>query len=359
MTGSETTSRPRRVPPAALRTEAGRPLLGEDGALCDPLLVVDLEGERGDLAEAVGAAAAADRVLVGWAPEGAGDPALAPLVAALDLTLVPAGAVLADAAQVGVVDPPAALADLAARVADTPRAATVLTRLLRWTGGLPAAAALEAESLALAALVGSAEHRQWRAGGRGRGPHRLPAPVPGPAVLVEHGGEVLRLTLARPERRNAWGRELREALVAALRAAEQDERVARVVLDGAGPAFCAGCDLDDPDHPDDDPVAAHLARTSDGVAPLLSRLAPRLLVELRGACTGPGIALAAWAGRVTAALDTRIRLPEVAAGLLPGTGGTVSVPRRIGRWRTLYLALSGEEVDAGTALAWGLVDEVH
>ena len=45
-------------------------------------------------------------------------------------------------------------------------------------------------------------------------------------------------------------------------------------------------------------------------------------------------------------------------GLVPGSGGTVSLPRRIGRQRTAWLALSGERLDAPTALAWGLVDEI-
>jgi enoyl-CoA hydratase/carnithine racemase len=43
-------------------------------------------------------------------------------------------------------------------------------------------------------------------------------------------------------------------------------------------------------------------------------------------------------------------------GLIPGAGGTVSLPRRIGRWRTAYLALSGQRLDLPTALTWGLVD---
>jgi enoyl-CoA hydratase/carnithine racemase len=51
-------------------------------------------------------------------------------------------------------------------------------------------------------------------------------------------------------------------------------------------------------------------------------------------------------------------LPEVALGLVPGAGGTVSLTRRIGRQRTAWLALSGERIDAATALSWGLVDEI-
>lgn len=60
-----------------------------------------------------------------------------------------------------------------------------------------------------------------------------------------------------------------------------------------------------------------------------------------------------------AAPDTTVRLPELSMGLIPGAGGTVSIPRRIGRRRTLYLALDGRPVPAERALAWGLVDRIE
>ncbi len=53
-----------------------------------------------------------------------------------------------------------------------------------------------------------------------------------------------------------------------------------------------------------------------------------------------------------------ISLPEIGIGLIPGAGGTVSLPRRIGRHRTALLALSGERISATTALDWGLVDGI-
>jgi enoyl-CoA hydratase/carnithine racemase len=56
--------------------------------------------------------------------------------------------------------------------------------------------------------------------------------------------------------------------------------------------------------------------------------------------------------------DATFRLPEIAMGLVPGAGGTVSLPRRIGRERTAWLALSGQAIDAPTALDWGLVDTI-
>jgi enoyl-CoA hydratase/carnithine racemase len=61
---------------------------------------------------------------------------------------------------------------------------------------------------------------------------------------------------------------------------------------------------------------------------------------------------------VNAREDAFFELPELALGLVPGSGGSVSLPRRIGRQRTAWLALSGCRIDAATARAWGLVDAV-
>ena len=93
-------------------------------------------------------------------------------------------------------------------------------------------------------------------------------------------------------------------------------------------------------------------------APLLDDLDAAWTREARvhGPCAGAGIELAAFAGTVVAEAGTTFRLPEVGMGLIPGAGGTVSIPRRIGRWRTLYLALTGQPLDVATALAWGLAD---
>jgi len=126
---------------------------------------------------------------------------------------------------------------------------------------------------------------------------------------------------------------------------------------GAGPSFCSGGDLDEfGSRPD--PGTAHLIRLSRSAARLVHGLRDRVEVELHGWCVGAGIELPAFAATVRAAPDTRISLPELAFGLVPGAGGTVSLPRRIGRQRTNWLAMSGATLDATTALAWGLVDEL-
>ncbi|MCC6764071.1 MAG: enoyl-CoA hydratase/isomerase family protein, partial [Deltaproteobacteria bacterium] len=107
-----------------------------------------------------------------------------------------------------------------------------------------------------------------------------------------------------------------------------------------------------------DPATAHVVRTTRSPAAALAALGARLRVEVHGACIGAGVELAAWGREVIATPDAFFALPEVAMGLIPGAGGTASLPRRIGRQRTALLALTGRRIDAAAARAWGLVDAI-
>lgn len=235
-----------------------------------------------------------------------------------------------------------------------PNAAVALALLLRGGDQRSIAEGLVAESATYAALQGGADHRAWLSAS----PRPRPAgdDVGRPPVAVERDGDVLRVTLDRPERRNAYSAAMRDALVEALAVPAADPRV-RVELRGAGPSFCSGGDLDEFGTATD-PSAAHRIRLRRSAARSIAAVAGRVTAYVQGACVGAGVELPAFAGRVVAAPDTRFWLPEVAMGLIPGAGGTVSVPRRIGRQRTALLALTGAPLDAETALAWGLVDEI-
>jgi enoyl-CoA hydratase/carnithine racemase len=79
---------------------------------------------------------------------------------------------------------------------------------------------------------------------------------------------------------------------------------------------------------------------------------------VHGQVLGSGLEMAAFCGHVTCRPGATLRLPELALGLIPVAGGTASITRRIGRWRTAYLVLSGQTIDPATALDWGLADEV-
>lgn len=249
-----------------------------------------------------------------------------------------------------VQDLDAEVARLDAAVAAHPQAADVLVGLLRVTGELPVREAVVAESLAYSTLLAGADFARWR---RGR-PVRPPVVHTGEPVLLEREGDVLTVTLARPRRHNAFSREVRDAVNEALEVARLDPAV-QVELRGSGPSFCSGGDLDEFGTARD-LTAAHLVRVEQSTGLRVHALAARTTAHLHGACIGAGIEVPAFAGTVTAATGTRIQLPELAMGLVPGAGGTVSVSRRIGRWRTAYLVLSGETIGPETALEWGLVD---
>jgi len=237
----------------------------------------------------------------------------------------------------------------------TPLAAMALVQLLRQGAGLDIHQGLIAESLVYSTLQSGPEFGEWLSA-RTTAPAREPSPEP--PVLLRRSGARLELTLNRPEKRNAFSAKMRDSLVEGLRAAICDSSITEVILRGSGPDFCSGGDLDEfgtlPD-----PATAHAIRSTRNPGRLLAHCADRLRAELQGACVGAGIELAAFARQVTASQDAFFQLPEVAMGLVPGAGGTVSIPRRIGRQRTAYLALSGLRFDAATAHHWGLIDEIR
>jgi hypothetical protein len=241
-----------------------------------------------------------------------------------------------------------------AAVEAAPQAAVTLVQVLRASPSLPVAAALAAESTAYSMLQSGPEFARWRASAE----RPAPAADVKPPVLVERTGGRLQITLNRPGRHNAVNVALRERLFEALLVACTDGAIESVVLDGAGPSFCSGGDLAE-FGTSADPVTGHLVRLTHSPARLLAELAPRLEVRLHGVAIGAGIEMAAFARRVVAHPDTVISLPEVGLGLIPGAGGTVSLPRRIGRHRTAELALTGGRIDVPTALRWGLVDAVE
>jgi enoyl-CoA hydratase len=235
-----------------------------------------------------------------------------------------------------------------------PQASVTLVQLLRMVPHLDPLDALVAESMAYAALQGGAEFRAWLAG-RGE---RVRRPEVEEPVLVSRRDDSLRIELNRPRLLNLYNAAMRDALAEALTLATVDDSVRLVELCGRGKAFCAGGDPAEFGMVSD-PATAHLIRSTANAAPLLVALQDRLVVRVHGAAVGAGCELAAFAGRVVATGDAQFRLPEVAMGLVPGAGGTVSVTRRIGRHRAAWMMLTGETVDAPTALAWGLADEVE
>ncbi|WP_372458118.1 enoyl-CoA hydratase/isomerase family protein [Mycobacterium fragae] len=250
-----------------------------------------------------------------------------------------------------------AIAELAARVDRWPQASAVCDDVLRSIDPAgPTLAGVVTESLAYSTLQAGPEFARWLAE---RGPVRMP--VIADPVQVEREGNSLHIKFNRPSRHNAFSNDARAALLEALAVAELDTSVDEVVLSGNGPSFCSGGDLAEFGTLSD-PASAHLARTRHSPALVLdaltARLGPACRAEVHGQVLGSGLEMAAFCGRVVAQPDSVFGLPELSLGLIPGAGGTVSVTRRIGRWRTAYLVISGQTIDPARALAWGLVDAV-
>jgi enoyl-CoA hydratase/carnithine racemase len=220
----------------------------------------------------------------------------------------------------------------------------------------PTRAGVITESLAYSTLQSGPEFARWLAE---RGPATVPA-IPEP-VRAERDGNCLHVRFNRPQRHNAFSTDMRAALLEALEVARLDLSVTEVVLTGNGPSFCSGGDLAE-FGTFADPASAHLARTRYSPALVFDELTARLgrncRAEVHGQVLGSGLEMAAYCGWVRAHPDTLLGLPELSLGLIPGAGGTVSINRRIGRWRTAYLVLSGRTIDPPTALRWGLIDAV-
>ena len=241
------------------------------------------------------------------------------------------------------------------RVLRNPLACMALVQLLRHGERLDVEGGLFAESLVYSTLQGGPEFSAWYASFRARPPS---PPSLAPAVVVRRELDRLCLHLNRPEKRNAFSSEMRDALCEALQIALCDASIREVTLTGEGPSFCSGGDLDEfGSYPD--PATAHAVRSTRSPARLLAACANRVQSQVHGACIGAGIELPAFGARLLASEDAFFQLPEVGMGLVPGAGGTVSLPPRIGRQRTAWMAFSGLPVDAPTALAWGLIDELR
>jgi enoyl-CoA hydratase/carnithine racemase len=263
-----------------------------------------------------------------------------------------------DRRAVTVPSVPDALAELTDRCERQPHATAICDDVLRALDpAAPAFAGVITESLAYSTLQSGPEFARWLAE---RGAATVPD-IPNP-VAAERDGDRLLIRFNRPQRHNAFSTDARAALLEALEVARLDPAITEVVLSGAGPSFCSGGDLAEFGS-FADTASAHLARTRFSPALVLDELTARLgrrcRAEVHGQVLGSGLEMAAFCGWVQSTPDAVLGLPELELGLIPGAGGTVSVTRRIGRWRTAYLVLSGRTIDPVTALEWGLVDAVE
>jgi enoyl-CoA hydratase len=174
-------------------------------------------------------------------------------------------------------------------------------------------------------------------------------------VTVDAGVAVL--TLDNPPL-NVVTLELTRRLRAALDRLAADPAARVLIVTGAGSrAFCAGSDVREFPSVSDDVVRKKLGPENDAYSRVDDFPKPTI-AALNGLAYGGGLELAVCCDILIAEADVRLALPEVKLGVLPGSGGTVRVPRRIGEGRAKELMFTGDPIDAETARSWGLVNRV-
>ncbi len=242
---------------------------------------------------------------------------------------------------------------LLAAITAQPTAAYMLTQVLKHNARSNLMDGLLAESLAYSTLQSGSGFQAWLAQ-QAHQPHERDDHA---TLLISRVVGQLQLQFNRPAYHNAYNEALKDGLCEALQLAHIDDTITSLTLSGKGPSFCAGGDLTEFGQVDN-PADAHISRTTRGAAALLGSLDIDTKAYVHGACIGAGIELPSFCRHISAHPDTFFQLPEVAMGLIPGAGGTVSVLNRIGRHNAALLALSNWRIDVTTALAWGLIDNI-
>jgi len=183
-------------------------------------------------------------------------------------------------------------------------------------------------------------------------------------VLIEdaQGVGVRTVTLNRPQALNAFNETLKDELIDALKAAARDKSVRCLVVTGAGRAFCAGQDLKDrTDSAAGAGPSSFSASLRDKYNPMIMTIRTMekpVIAAVNGVAAGAGCSLAlACDLRVVADKATFIQA-FVKIGLVPDSGATFLLPRLVGMGKAFELAVTGDPLDAGSALDLGLANSV-
>jgi len=174
-------------------------------------------------------------------------------------------------------------------------------------------------------------------------------------------GAELRIELNRPDRMNAWDRQLGVELLSTIEEVTDDEGVRTVTITGSGRAFSAGADLKagfEPSpqgHPD---VESRLREIYHPIIAGIRRMPKPVLAAVNGPAAGIGCSLALACDLIVARESAYLMLAFVNIGLVPDGGSSLLVPSRVGFARAAEMAMLGERVPARQALEWGLINRV-
>lgn len=181
-------------------------------------------------------------------------------------------------------------------------------------------------------------------------------------LKLEATDGIATMTLNRPESLNALNAEMREALLDTVTALEFDETIRVVVIRGAGEHFMAGGDVKGFYADRENSPHQKRRRFLEGINNMhpiifgLRRMAKPVVASVQGYAAGFGVSLAIAADLTIAAEDARFTLAYVRIGTSPDGAATYFLPRMIGLKRALELGMLGDDVDAGTAHRYGMVN---
>ena len=196
---------------------------------------------------------------------------------------------------------------------------------------------------------------------RAPSPPRTIGSVP-ETILTEQRGDVLLITLNRPEKLNAWTTRMGRELKQAIGDANADATIGAIVVTGAGRAFCAGADIGDTFADRDVPAASQGAESAGANVAyewveLCLRSKP-LIAAVNGICIGVGVTQILCFDAILASAQARFGIGFIKIGLVPELAATRFLTHRMGPGRSRLFALSGDLWTADEALMSGLVDRV-
>lgn len=173
-------------------------------------------------------------------------------------------------------------------------------------------------------------------------------------------GQVLEAELANPGKANALDREMLAKLDEVVERVGADTGIRVLVLRGTpGGTFSAGADVRDWAPMSADEFARDWIARGNRIFRRLEQLRCPTIAAIEGACVGGGLELALCADLRIVSEAARLRFPEATIGAIPGWEGGPRLARVAGRGRALEAVLTGREIDAATALQWGLANAVH
>jgi len=181
----------------------------------------------------------------------------------------------------------------------------------------------------------------------------------GTILLAREDDGIAIITVNRPDKLNALNAETVRNLDTVLREVNDDDSVRAIVLTGSGEkAFVAGADIAELSKmgPID---GVRVSRAGQETFRFMERMPKPVIAAVNGFALGGGLELALACHIRVASSKARFGLPEVKLGIIPGYGGTIRLPRLVGRGRATELMLTGDMIDAAEALRIGLVNRIE